>query len=130
MENYPNFTLWSMRISILVALIVALLSWINGLKIFNLIVRAGISFGIIYLLLMGTFSLFKKTALSIPKQDQTLETGRGGLVDVSLGGDDFFDTLPQNSGVPGQVDKDLSLGLDSKKQADIIRRMGWGGEET
>ncbi|KLU65035.1 hypothetical protein DEAC_c30020 [Desulfosporosinus acididurans] len=127
MKSNPNFTVWLMRISIVVALIVALLSWINGVEIFNVIVRAGVSFGIMFLLLIGTLRAFEKTALPQPGPDKN-EAGRGGLVDFSVGEDDLTSFM-QSSDVPGQVDKDLSLGLpDSKKQADIIRRMGWGGE--
>ncbi|MGC7870304.1 hypothetical protein ACPUYX_02105 [Desulfosporosinus sp. SYSU MS00001] len=127
MKSNLNFTVWLMRISLIVALIVALLSWLNGVQIFNIIVRAGVSFGIIFLLLIGTLRAFEKTASSEPAPDKDA-AGRGGLVDISVGEDDLT-SLVQSSDVPGQVDKDLSLGLpDSKKQADIIRRMGWGGE--
>lgn len=118
--------IWTFRLSLGTALIVAILSWINGVRFFDLTVRIGVSFGVIYLLLNGIFMMFQRTALPKSPSEKTNTTpDRGGLIDFSVG--DEVPKLPLEDPLfPGQVDPSLSTGLsDSKRQADIVRRMGW-----
>ncbi|ODA42500.1 hypothetical protein [Desulfosporosinus sp. BG] len=119
------FQVWALRLAIITTFIVVLLSWLNGVRIFDLIVRAGVSFGVIYLLMVGTYSLFERTAPPKP-EDEHSDSGRGGFIDISVGDDQLHTSPVQDSRFPGQVDQDLSAGLpDSERQAEIVRRMGW-----
>ncbi len=120
---------WAMRLSAITMIIVVLLSWLNELRILDLVIRAGVSFGVMYLLMVGSLRLFEKTSL---QTDQNLpfdsETGPGGVIDFSVGDDDVEPQKLQvpDSRFPGQVDQNLSSGLpDSERQAEIVRRMGW-----
>lgn len=118
LSNNKQFRVWTLGISSIIALAVVLLSLLNEVRISELILRAGVSFGLMFLVLTGILSLFEKTAFSEPQpEDQSQVPEPGGLIDFSVGEPSF----------PGQVDKELSAGLpDSKKQAEIVRRMGWG----
>jgi hypothetical protein len=131
-KNYEGFQVWTIRLSLVTTLIVVLLSWFNAIKLFDIIVRAGVSFGVMFLLLTGTLRLFAKTAFPEPESDQPSSAqGSGGLIDFSVGEDEDELLKPtiEDKRFPGQVDKDLSDWLpDSKKQAEIVRRMGWGDE--
>jgi len=129
-QNRELFQVWAMRISLVTTLIVVLLSWINGVRMVDLIVRGGVSFGVMYLLMAGILSLFERTAPPKPKKTQneslSSDSGRGGVIDFSVGDDELLRPEEQDSKLPGQVDKDLSSGLpDSERQAEIVRRMGW-----
>ncbi|MDR3600692.1 MAG: hypothetical protein P4L49_09475 [Desulfosporosinus sp.] len=123
-----QFQVWALRLALVTTVIVVLLSWINGVKIFDLIVRAGVSFGVMYFLMAGILSLFEKTAPPKPQNEQPgPDPKRGGLIDVSVGDDELQTPQAQDLRVAGQVDPDLSIGLpDSERQAEIVRRMGWG----
>lgn len=121
------FQVWGMRLSLVTGLIVVLLSWINGVRALDLVVRAGVSFGVMYLLTVGVLSLFERTALPEPETElPSSDSGRGGVVDFSVGDDELQKPQEEDSKLPGQVDRDLSAGLpDSERQAEIVRRMGW-----
>ena len=122
------FRIWSLRLALITTFLVVLLSWLNSVKIFELIIRAGVSFGVMYFLMVGTLSLFNRTAPR-KSQDEQLspDSGRGGFVDFSVGDDEFQTPPGQDTRLAGQVDPDLSKGLqDSAQQAEIVRRMGWG----
>ena len=126
-QNKELLQVWSWRISVGTTLIVVSLSWLNGAGILDLIVRAGVSFAVMYFLITGAISLFEKMALQKPQEQRPSSTvERGGLIDIALGEEE-----PQKSEVPnakfaGQIDQDLSSGLpDSKRQAEIVRKMGW-----
>ena len=126
-RNNEVYQIWVMRISLATTLIVVVLSWINGMRIPNLIVRGGISFGVMYLLMAGILSLFEKTASKEPQiKRQTSSAGsRGGVIDFTVG-DDEHKVQSEDSSCPGQVDPSLSKGLlGNKQQAEIVRRMGW-----
>ena len=121
------YRVWTMRLSVVTTLIVVLLSWGNEVKTLQLIVRAGVAFGVMYFLLVGTLSLFNKTATKMP-QEKPVETkvGPGGVIDFAVGDDEPQNLQVQESRFPGQVDQNLSSGLpDSEQQAEIVRRMGW-----
>ncbi|HWQ43411.1 MAG TPA: hypothetical protein VN456_15435 [Desulfosporosinus sp.] len=124
---------WGMRLSLATGLIVVLLSWINGVRTLDLVVRAGVSFGVMYLLTVGILSLFDKTAPPKPEletEQPSSDSGRGGVVDFSVGDDELPKPQEEDLKLPGQVDRDLSAGLpDSERQAEIVRRMGWDDEK-
>jgi hypothetical protein len=129
MDTLRNFKIWTMSLSLTTAIIVIALSLFNGVRFYDIIIRAGVSFGVIFLLMNGFLNLFKKTALAKEGQDEESSVQeRGGLIDISVGEDEdeLISPQTQDLSVPGQVDKDLTIGLpDSKKQAEIVRRMGW-----
>ena len=117
---------WAFRLSLGTTLIVVVLSWSNAVKLFDLVVRAGVSFGVMFLLLAGILSLFEKTALPATQEDTSV-SGRGGLIDVSGGEEDILAPKVTDNGFPGQVDPSLGNGeLNGEQQAEIVRRMGWG----
>ena len=127
-QNSELLQVWSMRLSLGTALIVVSLSWINGVSLIDLMVRAGVSFGVMYLLTAGILTLFERTAPQEPETEQLSsdDSGRGGVIDFSVGDDELQKPEVQDSKLPGQVDRDLSAGLpDSERQAEIVRRMGW-----
>jgi len=131
-QNRVAYQIWAKRISLATTLIVVTLSWIKGVRLSSLLVRGGISFGVMYLLLAGILILFEKTAAQEPqnKRQSSVDAGRGGVIDFSVGEDEAgTDTLNpqiQPSNFPGQVDPNLSKGLpDSQQQAEVVRRMGW-----
>ena len=121
------YQVWAKRLSIVTTIIVVLLSWINEIRFFNIIVRAGVSFGVIFLLMTGTIYLFERAAPQKPQDAQSdSDSGRGGNIDFSVGDDELLGSQGQDAGFPGQIDRDLSTGLpDSERQAEIVRRMGW-----
>lgn len=128
--NNAVFQVWAFRLSLVTTLIVVLLSWINGVRSFDLIVRSGISFGVMFFLTSAILSLFERTAL-VPPQDSPADSAleRGVMLDVAIGDDEPLSSQVQDAGFPGQVDPGLSIGLpDSERQAEIVRRMGWGDE--
>lgn len=119
--------IWSMRFSAGTAVIVVLLSWLNGVQIQGLMVRAGISFGVIFLLTFGTINLFDRMAPQEPQEEQlSSPTGRGDLIDFSVGEEELPKPQVPDEKFAGQVDRELFSGMpDSKRQAEILRRMGW-----
>lgn len=130
-QNNEMYQVWAIRLSIITTIVVVLLSWFNGLKVLDLIVRAGVSFGVMYLLTVGSLSLFERAA---PQKPQTIEanlvSSRGGTIDFTVGDDEKLESPGQDTeqatGLPGQIGSDLSSGLPgSERQAEIVRRMGW-----
>lgn len=125
--NRESYQLWSFRLCLITAAVVILLSWMNGLGLKDLVIRGGVSFGIMFIIFAGIINLFEKTGASIPENivpGAAME--RGALLDIAVGDDQSQEFQSQNSYYPGQVDQNLSVGLqDSRRQADIVRRMGW-----
>jgi len=129
---------WAMYMTLATSLIVVVLSWINGVTISDIIIRGAVSFGIMYLLMAGILTLFEKTATQKPQNEQqpSSESGRGGVIDFSVGEDELealnelTELKPklQPSSFAGQVDPSLSKGLPGSQQAEIVRRMGWDEE--
>ena len=118
---------WVMRLSIGTVIAVVLLSWVNEISFFDIMVRAGVSFGVMYLLMIGILNLFEKAAPPKPQNSQSdLAPGRGGKIDFSVGENEPSAVQKQEVGFAGQIDHELSSGLmDSERQADVVRRMGW-----
>jgi len=116
-----------MRLAAVTTLIVVLLSWINEIRLLNIIIRAAVSFGVMYFLMIGSLNLFEKTA---PQNHQDIQSdsasGKGGNIDFSVGEEELLSPQGTKAGFPGQIDPVLTSGLpDSEKQAEIVRRMGW-----
>jgi len=126
-QNRERYQIWVMGLSTVTTIIVVLLSWVNEISLWNIIIRAGVSFGVIYLLMTGSLNLFERTAPHNPQDTQSdPASGRGGNIDFSVGDDELLSSQGNEAGFPGQIDRDLSSGLpDSEKQAEIVRRMGW-----
>lgn len=134
-HNSKLVRVWALRLSLVTMIIVVVLSWINAVKLFDLLVRAVISFGLMFLLLAGSMILFEKTAiLPISEELSDPVPERGGLVDFSVGDDETLasqtaesaESAEADSTFPGQVDPSLNDRMpDSQKQAEIVRRMGW-----
>ncbi|MBP1759503.1 MAG: hypothetical protein H6Q63_420 [Firmicutes bacterium] len=126
-QNRELYQVWATRLALITTIIVVLLSWINELGFLDIIVRAGVSFGVIYLLLIGSLTLFERTAPQKPQDNQSdLDLNCGRNIDFSVGDDENFSLESKDDGFPGQIDRDLSSGLpDSERQAEIVRRMGW-----
>jgi len=127
-QNRELFKVWALRLALFTTSIVLLLSWLNAVKIFDLIVRTGVSFGVMYFLMVGTLSLFERTGPQ-KLQDEHLgsDSGRGGVIDFSVGDDELQKPAGQDTKLAGQVDASLGEGIpDSERQAEIVRRMGWG----
>ena len=80
--------IWIWRFSVLVAVLVGLLSWHNGIGLFNLILRVAIAFLVIYALLAGGCELFSRYSPSPPEPpDANGLDGRGTVFDVTVGDD-------------------------------------------
>jgi len=129
-QDSAVYQIWAMRITLATTLIVLILSWINGVGITWIIIRGGISFGVMYLLMAGILSLFENTASQKPqnKQQPSSDAGRGGVIDFSVGEEELSPPI-EPSNFPGQVDPSLRKGLPgSQQQAEIGRRMGWDDE--
>jgi hypothetical protein len=126
-QDSGMYQIWVLRLSLAIAFLVVLLSWINAVKIFDLIVRAGVSFGVMYLLMLGSLSLFERTAPQVPEEEQiSTDTERGGVIDFTVGDDELQPPSVIDSKLAGQVDPGLSGGIpDGERQAEIVRRMGW-----
>ncbi|HEY8875202.1 MAG TPA: hypothetical protein VIM32_00730 [Desulfosporosinus sp.] len=134
-QNSVVYQSWSRRITLATTFIVVVLSWLNEVRIPDLIIRGVISYGVMYFLMAGILSLFENTASQEPKNslksstaDSLKEAGRGGVIDFSVGDEEPKpQTQPEN--YPGQVDPNLRKGLPgSQQQAEIVRRMGWDDE--
>lgn len=138
-QNSEVYQIWARRITLATTLIVVCLSWLNDVAISDLIIRGGISFGIMYCLMAGILSLFENTAseknkysLKSSAEDGTTDVGRGGVIDFSVGDEGSQPEIKPEfkpSNFAGQVDPNLSKGLPgSLQQAEIGRRMGWNDE--
>lgn len=111
------------------ALLVGILSWQTGLSFLWSIIRVILAFVLIYALSTVSLYWFDKTA---PERLHE-ETGKstGAFIDIAVGQEtDDQATMMSGYGgstVAGQVNFDLPQGLpDAEKQAEIVRRMGWG----
>ena len=130
-QNNEIYQIWALRLSIITTIVVVLLSWFNGLKVLDLLIRGGVSFGVMYLLTVGSLSLFNRAALQEPQTIvPDLDSRRGSTIDFTVGDDEKLGSpdqaTGQATGLPGQIDHDLSSGLPgSERQAEIVRRMGW-----
>ena len=120
--------LWIWRGSLFVAILVGMLSWKNGIMLTLCVLRAALTFIVLYRLTTGLVYLFQKAAPS-------------GSV-VGIGGSDkgiVFDTLVGLEGAEGleteRLDSKISPGqiqpglgkelLDRERQSEILQRMGF-----
>lgn len=133
---------WSWRLALWVSLVVALLSFVSGVSFLQVVLRAILGFALIYGISELSMYLFEKTGSST-------EPEIGAFLDIAVGQEDELPSvsLEQGEGVsgtpygqsgysasrfgqvpiPGQVNQELVQGLPSEeKQAEIVRRMGWG----
>lgn len=110
---------WAWRLALVMSIVVALLSFVSGVSFLQVVLRAMLGFGLIYGLSELSIYLFEKTALSpVPNPEV------GAFLDIAVG---QAAELPIQAHLPGQVNKELAQGLpDEEKQAEIVRRMGWG----
>lgn len=111
------------------ALLVGILSWQTGLSFLWSIIRVILAFVLIYALSTGSLYWFDKTAPE--RMPEETEKSTGAFIDIAVGQetDDQATMKPGYGGstVAGQVNFDLPQGLpDAEKQAEIVRRMGWG----
>lgn len=146
--NTDTLRVWAGRLALIVASLVALLSILGGISFLQGVLRFILAYGLIYGLSELSLNFFEKTAITNgPIIDQNL----GALLDIAVGEDESsfstdgeseleagIGTPPYGQAgyaqggrgqapLPGQVTRDLAHGLPSEeKQAEIVRRMGWG----
>lgn len=131
--NREKIYAWILRLSLLTAAIVALLSWLSGILLNQVVLRAGVAFLVIYILVRGSFELFEKGA-PVPETPALKASAQGTLLDIAVGDETLSGDSAKSGGtsqgaknLPGQIEPSLSSGLpDSERQAEIVRRMGWG----
>ncbi len=127
--------LWAWRLAVAASLLVAILAAVGGAGLIRTVMRTAIAWLVIYGLAWASIKLFEQTA-SPPRLERA-----GRRIDVAVGLEDDG-VLAGNEGepdievemkkqakgdLPGQVNPELAGGLgDSEKQAEIVRRMGWG----
>ncbi|AET70270.1 hypothetical protein Desor_4869 [Desulfosporosinus orientis DSM 765] len=124
--NRELYKVWSLRLSIFTSIMVVLLSILNEIGLLDILLRALISFGVMYLLLAGSLNLFERTAPPSPEESQPDSNSGFGDIDFSVGEDEPLELQKMDLRSSGQIDRDLSLELPgSERQAEIVRRMGW-----
>jgi len=134
--------IWAWRLALVVSLIVALLSVVSGVSFLQVVLRGILGFALIYGISVLSIYLFEKTGFSS-------EPEVGALLDIAVGQEDELPSASLEQGedvakkpyvqkgystgglgqspIPGQVNQELAQGLPSEeKQAEIVRRMGWG----
>lgn len=119
--------IWAWRLALATAIIVGILSWLTKVSFLWVMLRMIFTFLLMYGLSYASLYGFEKAAS--PSEDDLekdsfegeVNEGRGAFLDVAVGQEDMDTPLA------GQVDADLSEGLpNAEKQADMVRRMGWG----
>lgn len=116
--------LWAWRLAGAASLLVAVLTALAGRGLTATILRTGIAWILIYGLTWVSIKLFEQTDVR-----PAAEPIKGSRLDIAVGLDD---KVPAGAGgeanaFPGQVTPELAGGLgDAEKQAEIVRRMGWG----
>lgn len=119
--------IWAWRLALGTAIGVGILSWQMNAGFIRIVIRMILSFLLIYGLSYGSLYGFEKAAPPVEDLPEIIfsegaaNEGRGAFLDVAVGEEEMEFPLA------GQVDADLSEGLpDAEKQADMVRRMGWG----
>lgn len=136
MSTYiDKMRLWAWRLAVAASLLVAVLTALAGRGLTATVIRTGIAWILIYALAWVSIKLFEQTDVR-PAAEQI----KGSRLDIAVGLDDQMPTAAggeadagaeikgQTSDTfPGQVTPELAGGLgDAEKQAEIVRRMGWG----
>lgn len=140
--------IWAWRFALGTAVIIGILSWKTGVSFLRIMIRIIFSYLLMYGLSYGSLYGFKKTGI-LEKEDNAnssedigVNHSAGAFLDVAVGQEDLERHIPDDkeqetnnspgkSGTlrAGQLDADLSQGMpDTEKQADMVRRMGWGDE--
>lgn len=117
--------LWIWQAALCSALVVGVLSWINGSGLTQCILRSGLTFFVVYSVSAWFVHLFRTSA------GRSDIEARGALLDVAVGLDDDpgHGGLGNRQPFPGQIETDLGSGkMDRERQAQILQRMGWGNE--
>jgi hypothetical protein len=145
--NITTLRVWTWRLALFVAFIVALLSYLGGVSFLWIVFRSILAYGLIYGLSEIGVYLFEKTGIN---EDFNSDVNLGALLDIAVGEEGEQPSLDFDSGeevilgqpnalngyssggveqtpIPGQVTQDLAQGLpNEQQQAEIVRRMGWG----
>lgn len=96
-----------------------------------IVLRSILAFILIYGLSELFLKLFERTSIQTDQPDQSV----GALLDIAVGQDEENVSMPVDSSerspgtapLAGQVSGGLAQGIpDAEKQAEIVRRMGWG----
>jgi len=136
--------LWAWYFALVVSTVLALISFYTGESLIHVVLSAIIGFTLIYGISIASITIFEKTGIE-------MDPGKlGGLLDIAVGQEDDLDlgdleqearnlegmgpeqALYTKSGqIPparaGQLNQEFAEGEPSvEKQAEIVRRMGWG----
>ncbi|MEL1134273.1 hypothetical protein AAC978_03730 [Desulfitobacterium sp. THU1] len=128
--------IWAWYLAIGCSVILAVVSILVGESFLRVILSAIVGFALIYGICIVCITVFEKSAI-----DQELQH-LGAVLDIAVGQEDDLSyaeterdsaieqasiTLPPLSPVAGQLNHELVEGMPSvEKQAEIVRRMGWG----
>jgi hypothetical protein len=128
--------------ALVVSASLALITFYSGEGFLRIVINAILGFALIYGLCIASITLFEKKGVDIETHTP------GALLDIAVGHEDelSYKDIPQQdqdiepsdqeqphpneqnlSATAGQLNRDLAQGLPSaEKQAEIVRRMGWG----
>lgn len=135
--------LWAWRFALFVSVILALISFYAGESFLRVVFSAIIGFTLIYAISMVSIMIFEKTSVHNEEIGVLLDIAVGqedsqGLVGVNHSEREDLETNPGQavytkdgtvnlSARAGQLNQEFAEGLPSaEKQAEIVRRMGWG----
>ena len=120
------------KLALAAAMVVFIISILDGFGFISIIFRSALAFFAIYLLGQGLLLLWQ--SISPPPKKEGNNAGR--YFDMLVGEDDFTNNEDKSDkskdghmeGLPGQVRKDIINGLpdDADTKAEMVRRMGWG----
>ncbi|WP_425806984.1 hypothetical protein ACHOLT_07620 [Desulfitobacterium sp. Sab5] len=138
--------IWAWRFALGTAVIIGILSWKTGVSFLRIMIRIIFSYLLMYGLSYGSLYGFKKTGI-LEKEDnanslveRAVNNTSGAFLDVAVGQEDSQWDIPRDTEqeqdnsseknsalIAGQLNADLSQGMpDTEKQAEMVRRMGWG----
>ncbi|AGA70263.1 hypothetical protein Desdi_2851 [Desulfitobacterium dichloroeliminans LMG P-21439] len=128
--------IWAWYLAIGCSVILALVSFLVDESFLRVILNAIVGFALIYGICIVSIAIFEKSAI-----DQETEY-LGAVFDIAVGQEDDLNnaeierdsateqtpaTIQAPSAVAGQLNHELVEGLpNAEKQAEIVRRMGWG----
>ncbi|EHL04568.1 hypothetical protein HMPREF0322_04655 [Desulfitobacterium hafniense DP7] len=120
--------LWAWYFALVVSAVLALISFYSGENFILVVLSAIIGFTLIYGICIASINIFEKTGI----EREQIEPGN--LLDIAVGQEDnlnFGGEKPEEGQIPasraGQLNQEFAEGEPSvEKQAEIVRRMGWG----
>lgn len=136
--------LWAWYFALVVSAVLALISFYTGESFLRVVLSAVIGFSLIYGISMVSVAIFEKTSITYESQ------GIGAVLDIAVGQEDSLGIgetnqagqnlaganpgqalYTKNGQIPramaGQLNQEFAEGMPSaEKQAEIVRRMGWG----